>query len=62
MTTIFCSNETVSLERTVEATESAIKLEEIWNDEELAKCIKWIKSNDFKNICLQFSDDLLVYR
>lgn len=60
--TIFCSNEAVTLERTIESTEHEIKLEEIWNEAELCKCMTWIKSNDFKNVCLQFSDELLVFR
>uniref|UniRef100_A0A336M9T5 2-(3-amino-3-carboxypropyl)histidine synthase subunit 2 n=1 Tax=Culicoides sonorensis TaxID=179676 RepID=A0A336M9T5_CULSO len=59
--TIFCSNEAVSLERTIESTEYEIKLKEIWSEDELRKCVKWIKSNDFRNVCLQFSDELLVY-
>lgn len=59
--TIFCSNETVTLERTIESTEHEIKLDEIWNSTELTKCTQWITSNSFKNVCLQFSDDLLTF-
>ncbi|XP_063704681.1 2-(3-amino-3-carboxypropyl)histidine synthase subunit 2 [Culicoides brevitarsis] len=59
--TIFCSNETVTLERTIENTDQEIKLDEIWNEAELQRCTSWIKTHAFKNVCLQFSDELLTF-
>jgi len=50
MTTIFCSNESVSLERSVEVQSDVSAIEEIWTKDEQEKCIKWIKENNFNKV------------
>lgn len=50
MTTIFCSNETASLERDVELINDIYSIENIWTDNDLKKCVDWITENKFAQV------------
>lgn len=41
---------------------SATLFNRLWDENELDRCEKWIKENNFKIVCLQFPDDLLSFR
>lgn len=59
MSALFSTVESVSLERNVELDNKVHKLSDIWDSENLNRCIKWTKENNFNKICLQFSDNLI---
>ncbi|KAK9754267.1 putative diphthamide synthesis protein [Popillia japonica] len=57
----FSSNPSVALEKTVDSskTPTATNSADIDRVYELDRCIEWIKTNEYKNVCLQFPDYLL---
>lgn len=57
----FSSNETSAIETTIELTNRAIKLNDIWTSNDLNRCIKFIREKFLSRICLQFSDDILKF-
>lgn len=61
MTSLFSSAETDSLERQVEVEKKATKLSDIWNANDLNRCIKFIREGSFVRVCLQFSDEIINY-
>lgn len=61
MTSLFFSAETESLERQVEVEHKASKLSEIWNANDLNRCIKFLREGSFSRVCLQFSDEIINY-
>lgn len=61
MTSLFSSAETESLERQVEVEHKASKLSEIWNANDLNRCIKFLREGSFSRVCLQFSDEIINY-
>lgn len=61
MTSLFSSAETISLERQVEADKRATRISDIWNANDLNRCIKFLREGDFSRVCLQFSDDIINY-
>lgn len=61
MTSLFSSAETDSLERQVEIEKKAAKLSDIWNANDLNRCIKFIREGSFARVCLQFSDEIINY-
>lgn len=61
MSTSLFFSENNSLEREVELQNKATKLSDIWNANELNRCIKFIREGSFARVCLQFSDEILNY-
>uniref|UniRef100_A0A1A9W6I0 2-(3-amino-3-carboxypropyl)histidine synthase subunit 2 n=1 Tax=Glossina brevipalpis TaxID=37001 RepID=A0A1A9W6I0_9MUSC len=60
--TAFSSSEAATLERQVEIDKDIlVSYEEIWSKEQRENCIKWIRSNSLKRVCLQFPDDYLCH-
>ncbi|KAI9580526.1 2-(3-amino-3-carboxypropyl)histidine synthase subunit 2 [Glossina fuscipes] len=58
----FSSPEGVSLEKQVEIDETIpASYEQIWSEEQREKCIRWIRSNSLRRVCLQFPDDYLCH-
>ncbi|XP_023029970.1 diphthamide biosynthesis 2 [Leptinotarsa decemlineata] len=57
----FSTNEDVSLEKKIDSTSPPIQTnpEDLEYVYEIRKCAEWIKSNDFRKVCLQFPDHLL---
>lgn len=53
MTSLFSSAELNSLERSVEVENKAIKISEIWNGDDLNRCIKFLREGSFARVCLQ---------
>ncbi|CAG9854447.1 unnamed protein product [Phyllotreta striolata] len=58
----FSSNEAVSLEKQVDllCTPIETKPEDLEAVYEISRCAEWIRSNNFKKVCLQFPDHLLA--
>lgn len=50
MTTVFCSNESASLERNVEFVNEISSIDNIWNENDLKKCVDWITENKFTQV------------
>lgn len=61
MTSLFSSGDTVSLERQVDVENKAIRIGDIWNANDLNRCIKFLREGSFSRVCLQFSDDIINY-
>src|SRR5690349_19198204 len=61
MSALFSSAETQSLERQVELEHKTTKLGDIWNANDLNRCIKFLREGLFSRVCLQFSDEILNY-
>lgn len=61
MTSLFSSADTVSLERQVDVENKAIRISDIWNANDLNRCIKFLREGSFSRVCLQFSDDIINY-
>lgn len=61
MSTLFSSEEIKSLERVVETQNQSSKLGDIWNANDLNRCIKFLREGLFSRVCLQFSDEILNY-
>uniref|UniRef100_A0A1B0FNA9 2-(3-amino-3-carboxypropyl)histidine synthase subunit 2 n=1 Tax=Glossina morsitans morsitans TaxID=37546 RepID=A0A1B0FNA9_GLOMM len=58
----FSSPESVSLEKQVEVDETIpATYEQIWSETQREKCLKWIRSNSLRRVCLQFPDDYLCH-
>lgn len=57
----FSSAETISLERQVEVEHKVARLGDIWNPNDLNRCIKFLREGSFSRVCLQFSDEILNY-
>lgn len=55
------SSDCECLERQVTVERRLSKLTDIWNSNDLNRCIKFIREGDFRNVCLQFSDEILNY-
>ncbi|KAI4454753.1 diphthamide biosynthesis protein [Holotrichia oblita] len=57
----FSSNPSVTLEKAVDTSEAPTPTNSADIDRvyELDRCIEWIKTNQYKNVCLQFPDYLL---
>jgi Putative diphthamide synthesis protein len=61
MTSLFSSVETNSLERQVEVEHKPARLGDIWNPNDLNRCIKFLREGSFSRVCLQFSDEIINY-
>lgn len=61
MTSLFSSAETSSLERQVDVEHKPARLSDIWNPNDLNRCIKFLREGSFSRICLQFSDEIINY-
>lgn len=61
MTSLFSSAETISLERQVEVEHKLARLGDIWNPNDLNRCIKFLREGSFSRVCLQFSDEIINY-
>ncbi|KAL1502131.1 hypothetical protein ABEB36_007323 [Hypothenemus hampei] len=59
----FSTNEFVSLEKDVEVKRKTVEANshEIDRLYEIQRCLEWIKTNNFKKVCLQFPDHLLPH-
>lgn len=60
MTSSFFSDNNC-LERGIDVACKASKLSDIWNPNELNRCIKFIKEGSFSRVCLQFPDETINY-
>lgn len=61
MSTSLFFSENNSLERDINVENKATKLSDIWNPNELNRCIKFTREGSFASVCLQFSDDFINY-
>ena len=60
MTSLFSSAEN-NVERQVELENKATRISEVWNANDLNRCIKFLREGSFSRVCLQFSDNIINY-
>ncbi|RZC34690.1 diphthamide biosynthesis protein 2 [Asbolus verrucosus] len=57
----FFTNEAVSLQREIGSVANAATAPQLLDEVyEIGRCLEWVRSNDFKKVCLQFPDHLLA--
>ena len=59
-TSLFFSENNI-LDQEVDIENKATKLSDIWNANELNRCIKFSREGSFSRVCLQFSDEIINF-
>lgn len=59
MSVNFSSPDSAAIEKQVLIDSQTIKLTELWNGNDLNRCIKFIREKFLTKICLQFSDEIV---
>lgn len=52
MTSAFSTNDTECLSRDAEHELDVESLDEIWSEQRLSECVKWINTHQFDKVCI----------
>lgn len=62
MTSAFSSNDTECLSRNTEHEINIENLYEIWDEQRLNECVKWINTQQYDKVCFEMGVEIIYFQ